>query len=180
MYSTSGVGEPPQSIQWKLDLAEAQKIAASIDRNADFKCELEVVDKNGIKGITAISLPVEKKIHPFELSRLSLVVFDFDKADIGTDNKKMVSQFVAKTIREGSEVGITGTTDAMGELEHNKELSEDRAFAVHELIKKENPVAHVTEVKGIGPRTESDANATPEARYYCRTVTVQVKTPLEK
>lgn len=180
LYSTSGSGEPPPSLLWKLDLAAAQNIASSIDRNADFKCELAVTDKDGVNGISTITLPVEKKIYPFELSRLSLVVFDFDKAEISSDNKKMVSTFVARTIREGSEVGITGTTDAMGELEHNKELSEDRAFAVHELIKKENAIAHVTEVKGIGPRTEPELNATPEARYYCRTVTVQVQTPLEK
>jgi outer membrane protein OmpA-like peptidoglycan-associated protein len=67
----------------------------------------------------------------------------------------------------------------MGELDHNKELSTSRAFAVHKLIKEENAVAEVTKVEGIGPTYSPEMNSTPEGRYYCRTVTVQVQTPVK-
>ena len=76
-------------------------------------------------------------------------------------------------------IAITGTTDAMGELGHNKELSTSRAFAVHKLIKDENSHAEITKVEGIGPTYSAEMNSTPEGRYYCRTVTVQVQTPLK-
>lgn len=179
IYSTSGTGQPPQNLSWKLDNATAERIAKKVQTKENFNCELSVTDEAGTTGKKEITLPVEKTIFPFELSRLSLVVFDFDKADITPVNQKMVRSFVAKNIQQNSTVAITGTTDAMGELDHNKELSTQRAFSVHELIKKENPVAEITKVQGNGPNESPEMNNTPEGRYYCRTVTVQVQTPLK-
>lgn len=179
IYSTSGTGEPPQNLAWNLDNAAAERIAKKVQTKETFNCELSVTDETGTTGKKEIALPVEKTIFPFELSRLSLVVFDFDKADITPTNQKMVRSFVAKNIQQNSTVAITGTTDAMGELDHNKELSTARAFSVHELIKKENPVAEITKVQGNGPNESPEMNNTPEGRYYCRTVTVQVQTPLK-
>lgn len=179
IFSTSGTGEPPQNLSWKLDNATAERIAKKVQTKETFNCELSVSDEAGTTGKKEIALPVEKTIFPFELSRLSLVVFDFDKADITPTNQKMVRSFVAKNIQQNSTVAIAGTTDAMGELDHNKELSTSRAFSVHELIKKENPVAEITKVQGNGPNESPEMNNTPEGRYYCRTVTVQVQTPLK-
>jgi outer membrane protein OmpA-like peptidoglycan-associated protein len=179
IHTMTGKGEPPQTLSWKLDNATAERIARKVQSKENFKCELSVKDETNTVGKTGIELPVEKTIFPFELSRLSLVVFDFDKADITPVNQKMVRSFVAKNIQQNSTVAITGTTDAMGELDHNKELSTSRAFSVHELIKKENPVAEITKVQGNGPNESPEMNNTPEGRYYCRTVTVQVQTPLK-
>ncbi len=91
----------------------------------------------------------------------------------------MVSTFVARSIKPSSESRITGSTDRLGELDHNQELSQARADAVAKLVKAENPDAKLTEVKGIGPAEQIEMNSTPEGRYYCRTVTVQVQTPLQ-
>ena len=179
IYSVGGAGEPPAVIAWKLGNPDAEKIAASIKGSEKLTCALDVTDDRGITGSSTVDLPATLESNPYELSRLSLVVFDFDKADINNANKKMVSEFVSKTIHDGSTVSITGTTDAMGELDHNKELSTSRAFAVHKLIKDQNAVAEVTKVEGIGPTYSPEMNSTPEGRYYCRTVTVQVQTPLK-
>ncbi|MEP7234429.1 MAG: OmpA family protein, partial [Ignavibacteriota bacterium] len=179
VYSTGGSGEPPAVIAWKLDTKAAEKLATTIKGNEKLQCTLEVKDTKGITGSSNVDLPATMESNPYELSRLSLVVFDFDKAEINSANKKMVSEFVAKTISNGSTVSITGTTDAMGEIDHNKELSTARAFAVHKLIKEENAVAEITKVEGIGPTFSPEMNSTPEGRYYCRTVTVQVSTPLK-
>jgi outer membrane protein OmpA-like peptidoglycan-associated protein len=178
VYSANGAGEPPSVIGWKLDTKAAEKLAANLKGSEKLRCGLDVTDTHGITGSSNADLPATKETNPFEISRLSLVVFDFDKADINSGNKKMVSEFVAKTIHDGSTVSITGTTDAMGELDHNKELSTTRAFAVHKLIKEENSLAEVTKVEGIGPTYSPEMNSTPEGRYYCRTVTVQVQTPV--
>ncbi len=179
VYSAGGAGEPPAIIAWKLGNPDAEKIAATIKGSEKLTCALDVTDNRGIVGSSNVDLPATLESNPYEISRLSLVVFDFDKADINDANKKMVSEFVSKTIHDGSTVSITGTTDAMGELDHNKELSTSRAFAVHKLIKEENAVAQVTKVEGIGPTYSPEMNSTPEGRYYCRTVTVQVQTPLK-
>ncbi len=180
IYTTSGTGEPPSTIVWRLDNKAAESIAAKVQGKENITGTLSVRDEKDITGSSSIQLPVEKTIYPFELSRLSLIVFDFDKSDISPVNQKMMQSFVAKSIREGSTVTITGTTDAMGELDHNKELSTARAFAVHQLIRKQNPLAEVTKVTGLGPNDSPEMNNTPEGRYYCRTVTVQVQTPLVK
>ena len=179
VYSAGGSGEPPAVIGWKLDTHAAEKLAATIKGSENLKCGLDVTDTKGIRGSSSVDLPATMETNPYEISRLSLVVFDFDKSEINSTNKKMVSEFVAKTIHDGSTVSITGTTDAMGELDHNKELSTSRAFAVHKLIKEENAVAEITKVEGIGPTYSPEMNSTPEGRYYCRTVTVQVQTPLK-
>ena len=58
-------------------------------------------------------------------------------------------------------------------------VATSRAFAVHKLNKEENSIAEITKVEGIGPTYSAEMNSTPEGRYYCRTVTVQVQTPLK-
>jgi outer membrane protein OmpA-like peptidoglycan-associated protein len=179
VFSTGGSGEPPTVIGWKLDQATAAKLASTVQGSEKLQCGLDVTDTHGITGSSNVDLPATKETNPYEISRLSLVVFDFDKSVINDANKKMVSEFVAKTIHDGSSVSIKGTTDAMGELDHNKGLSTSRAFAVHDLIKAQNAVAEVTKVEGIGPTYSPEMNATPEGRYYCRTVTVQVQTPVK-
>jgi outer membrane protein OmpA-like peptidoglycan-associated protein len=179
VYNTSGSGVPPTVIAWKLDQNAAEKLAQNVTGSEKLQCRFDVTDNHNITGSSNTDLPATKETNPYEISRLSLVVFDFDKSDINSTNKKMVSEFVAKTIHDGSTVSITGTTDAMGELDHNKELSTSRAFAVHKLIKEENGVAEITKVEGIGPTYSPEMNSTPEGRYYCRTVTVQVQTPLK-
>lgn len=106
-------------------------------------------------------------------------MFDFDKSEITTGNQEMVKAFVADALKDGSTMTIVGSTDQLGDTTHNKALSLARAQTVRGLILKDSPQAVITSVEGVGPRLRYDNN-TPEGRYYCRSVTVEVKTPLEK
>ena len=175
----SGTGAPPATVAWDLDDNAAGVISEKIGERGELQGVLEVTDARGKRAQSEARIPASGATHPFEISRLSLIVVDFDKAEITPQNRRMVSAFVAQSIYPRSTSQITGSTDRLGELAHNQQLSESRAFAVRDVILAERPDAAITSAQGVGPSRLLYDNALPEGRYYCRTVTVEVSTPLE-
>ncbi len=178
IYDTSGRGASPTRIAWNPTEAQVQALAKTLGPRDSIQLDFEASAANGARTDRTISLPASKSVNPFELSRLSLIIFDFDRATIDSQNREMISRFVAKSFYPASTATILGSTDAMGELAHNQELSTQRADNVRDLILADRPNAKITSTKGIGPNLLYD-NHLPEGRYYCRTVRVEVETPLE-
>lgn len=178
VWEQGGTGTPPPGLNWSLDQETAARLAAQLRGESAVRCELRATDNNGKTTRSVYEQPANKLLNPFEISRLSLIVFDFDKSTITDQNKAMISSFVSKSMLPSSTAAIVGSTDRLGELDHNKELSLARAVAVRDLVVKEQPRATITNVEGVGPSRLLYDNATPEGRYYCRTVQVEVKTPL--
>lgn len=116
----------------------------------------------------------------FELGRLNLIVFDFDKAEINSTNKIMIEDFVKSGIKNNSIVNIYGSTDRLGEKQYNKKLSQDRANTVKSYITGNISGAKFDKVEGMGDSKLLYDNALPEGRFYCRTVLIEVKTPIGK
>ncbi|SRR5579883_96309 len=179
IFETSGQGNPPPTIDWKPSDGQVESLAKSLRPNDSITMQLEAWSTNGTHSLKSIPLPASKSINPYELSRLSLIVFDFDQAAISMQNRRMITKFVGKSFYPSSTASITGSTDNLGELKHNQKLSEDRAFNVRDLILQEKPNVAITSTKGIGPSNLLYDNHLPEGRYYCRTVRVEVETPLE-
>lgn len=178
VWGAEGSGNPPPAMNWALDTETAARLAKHFNGEGTLDCRLDVRDANGRSGSGSYAQPVLKEMNPFEVSRLSLIVFDFDKANINAQNQRMISSFVAQSMQPTSQASIVGSTDRLGEMEHNQQLSVARAVAVRDLVLKEQPKANITNVEGVGPSRLLYDNATPEGRYYCRTVTVEVKTPI--
>ncbi len=176
VWRDEGKGDLPSVLSWPLTKDMMASIGEASHRKDSLFCELTVT-KGERTAKAELAIPSSKTRFPFEVSRLSLIVFDFDKSEITAQNKRMVSSFVARSITPASTSSITGSTDRLGELEHNQELSEARAVAVRDLITTERPSATITSVKGVGPGNLLYDNDLPEGRYYCRTVQVEVKTP---
>ena len=179
VYETSGEGAPPNTIPWAPSEGQVETLAKTLELKDSLALTLDAVASNGAHSSEHIAFPASKSINPFELSRLSLIVFDFDQSAIDQQNQRMIAQFVAKSLYSSSTATITGSTDNLGELDHNQKLSEARAFNVRDLILADKPTAIVTSTKGIGPSNLLYDNHLPEGRYYCRTVKVEVETPLE-
>ncbi len=179
IYEASGQGSPPATIDWKPTEGQIESLAKSLGPNDSIYCEFDASATNGAQSKKMIGIPANKSINPFELSRLSLIVFDFDQSAINGQNKRMISSFVAKSLYPVSTATITGSTDNLGELKRNEKLSTDRAFHVRDLVFAEKPDARITSTKGIGPSNLLYDNHLPEGRYYCRTVRIEVETPLE-
>ncbi len=178
IYETSGHNVPPTTLQWVPTDGAVEALAKQLLPSDSLELVLRASAPNGAETEESIAVPASKSINPFELSRLSLIVFDFDQARIDSQNQQMISQFVAKSFYPASTATIVGSTDELGELAHNQELSTTRADNVRDLILADKPDAKITSTKGIGPSDLLYDNHLPEGRYYCRTVRVEVATPL--
>lgn len=144
------------------------------------KAKIEIFyDDNQIE-IKDFDIPVFKEKSSFEVGRLNLIVFDFDKSEISEPNKNMIKQFISNSISEKSNTTITGSTDLLGERIYNKTLSLNRANEVADYIKIINPKFKISDIIGLGSEQILFDNSTPEGRFYCRTVLVEVKTPILK
>lgn len=162
--------------------------------NEDILNNISDLIENGVKEITAnirinykdgeveskqFLIPISKEKSSFEVGRLNLIIFDFDKSTISESNKNMIKEFIASSIYDNSNTTITGSTDLLGEKEYNKTLSLERAKEVANYIKQVNPNYNINEIRGLGAEKILFDNNTPEGRFYCRTVLVEVKTPIK-
>ena len=120
-----------------------------------------------------------RELNNFELGRLNLIVFDFDKSEISDLNKNIIKNFVSNSIFDNSEIRIIGSTDRLGENDYNMRLSQERADETYKYLKTIKPNANYKEVKGIGNSILPYDNNLPEGRFYCRTVLIEVTTPIK-
>ena len=115
----------------------------------------------------------------YELGRLNLIVFDFDKAEISQANKDIIRNFVSDAIKPNSKVKVTGSTDYLGEAQYNKKLSIDRAKSVADYIVNMVPAIKINSIEGLGEDTSKYDSKLPEGRFYCRTVLTEINTPIK-
>ena len=169
---------PGRSIRFPLKREILSKFAAA-EKNTVFRSELTVEMSDGQVETNVTEFKASKYRNKFEVGRLNLIVFDFDKSDISDFNQNMVTDFITSSIYDNSYTKITGSTDRLGEKEYNKRLSTSRAVSVRKYIKRLVPLVKIDEVKGIGSSSLQFDNDLPEGRFYCRTVLIEVKTPLE-
>lgn len=170
-----GTGAPPDSLAWQPDDA----VAALVRDGERLRAVLTLVDERGVWDEASLEIPVTKTVSTYEVGRLSLIVFDFDRADISPQNRRMISRFVSTAITPESTVRVTGSTDALGEAVHNERLSAARAENVKAIILEARPSYRSLEARGIGEAPHLYDNLLPEGRFYCRTVAVEVRTPLK-
>lgn len=163
---------------FKFNAEQKEKIAKGLNEKKKFTINYTYMsDSSRVEK----SLPIDFQLtkNKFELGRLNLIIFDFDKFEINEMNKKMINDFVANTIMDNSTVSIIGSTDKLGKPEYNMNLSEGRAESAFKVIKKIKPNADFKEVKGIGNSMLLYDNSIPEGRFYSRTVLIKVTTPIK-
>ena len=111
-------------------------------------------------------------IHNIEIEA-PLGVFDFDKSNLTTTQNRIAS-FIKTQIQPEATVRISGYTDYTNPLDYSLRLSKARAretASALDLIKK-------AEVRGLGKTVLLYDTEIPEGRFYCRTVTIIVETPI--
>jgi outer membrane protein OmpA-like peptidoglycan-associated protein len=135
---------------------------------------------NGIRRSTASAttqLTVKKDTMNTELERLTLTLFEVASDEISTIAEEQIKTFV-ENVPTGSTVIVRGFADMLGNAEFNKKLSQKRADAVCETIKKylrkkvDIQCNDITTDK-FPPGIES--YTTPEERFLSRTVQIEVK-----
>ncbi|MGA2296561.1 MAG: OmpA family protein [FCB group bacterium] len=153
--------------------------------NSTLEYNLNVVDNKNqtsnteskaipIKLITVQEKRLRGKISDKEFDKYSLILFNFDKSDISGINENIID-IIKHRLKYNSTVKITGYTDILGLESYNKELSLRRATSTAKALKLDYPV-----VNGLGNETLLYNNDLPEGRFYCRTVVIDVETPITK
>lgn len=174
-FIANGIGALPGNIDW--DLAKVQK---NTPKYAEpIICELQLEDakgqvktiKNETESVEVISLKnkIDKKSTNIEIEVFSLILFDFDKAEVEAKNQKII-ELVHQRIKPQSSIEIVGYSDITGTAKLNAKLSEERAKAVKSELKIPKSSTRV------GKELLFD-NDLPEGRFFCRTVEIIVKTP---
>jgi outer membrane protein OmpA-like peptidoglycan-associated protein len=144
----------------------------------------EAVDRTGQRKSNAVSVDVKQmsiRRKRFEqkddkrIDRFSLIVFDFNKADLNADNKRILEE-VQSRIEPNSVVTIAGYADKSGDAEYNRDLARRRCMEVEKVIavKSVKPL-----ISPIGSDILLYDNSTPEGRAYCRTVQIVIETPIK-
>lgn len=155
------------------------EIGSNMTSSSQLRGKLMLFDSSGIVSSKTIDIPLSKEENDFEVGRLNLIVFDFDKADISYSNQQMINTFISSGIKANSETTVTGSTDKLGEARYNKNLSQKRADTVADYILNLKSDYKFEDVIGIGSSSLPFDNSTPEGRFYCRTVLIEVKTPID-
>lgn len=142
----------------------------------------EVTDRTGQRKKASTSLEVSQlsiRQKRFEqkddkrIDRFSLIVFDFNKADLSAENKRILAE-VRSRIQPNSTVTIAGYADRTGDAEYNRELARRRCQEVEKAIAGSSGA---TMIQPIGSEILLYDNDTPEGRAYCRTVQIVIETP---
>lgn len=174
-----GQGDIPKVIEWRVEYE--QQNVPKFDEPLKYK--LIVYDKDNKKWESeTLELPVqimtiEKKIveqvADKQIDRFSLILFKFGQSDISGDNLK-IAEIAKKRIKSNSTVKIEGFTDRIGNEQTNLELSTKRALETAKVLGVDPRFA-----KGLGESRLLYDNNLPEGRFYCRTVNIEIVTPIE-
>ncbi len=106
------------------------------------------------------------------LNVYNLILFDFNKSDLNPSNKK-ITDFIKSEITPTTDVSIFGFTDRIGDEDYNMKLSTARAESTGKSLG-----GHPYKVTGLGESKLIYDNELPEGRFYCRTVIVEAKVPI--
>jgi len=173
-----GVGQPPISIEW--DLSKEYEVVPKLNEPLNYR--LQVIDNDNKTWLSQIqSLPVEQftierkileQIEDKEIDRFSLILFEYNQSELGEANKK-IAEFAKRRIYPNSTVEIRGYSDRIGEAQYNLELAQKRANSAADALGVNRKFA-----KGIGNSVLLYNNDLPEGRFYCRTVNIDIITPI--
>jgi len=174
-----GQGEIPKVIEW--DVALEQRNVPKLDEPLKYK--LVVVDKDNKRWESRTQeLPVEvqtiqkkifERVADKQIDRFSLILFGFGQFTITGDNLK-IAQLAKRRIKPNSLVRIEGYTDRIGNETTNLELSLRRAQETAKVLGIDPRYA-----RGLGETILLYDNDLPEGRFYCRTVNIEIVTPIE-
>ena len=110
------------------------------------------------------------------ITKYSLVLFDFDSANISEQNRLIIDKYVIPNIKYGATVDIYGFSDRIGQAEYNKRLSIARANAVKDYILTKNKNVLI-KADGLGIESEIFDNNFPIGRQLSRTVQIFIVSP---
>jgi outer membrane protein OmpA-like peptidoglycan-associated protein/Tol biopolymer transport system component len=159
-------GEDNMSVQLKVTSKDGRDVLSNVDQIS--------VKQFSLSSVVAEHLADKTR------ETYNLILFTYNKSDMGKWNHKILDEYVYNRIEPNSDVSVNGYTDILGTEDYNDRLSTNRANAVkadiagHIKGRVKSLTAH-----GYGKTQPLYPNDLPEGRYYNRTVQVLVETPID-
>jgi outer membrane protein OmpA-like peptidoglycan-associated protein len=176
----AGKGDIPATLDWNI--AENQATVPRAPTPLEYT--MDVTDEFGNRLAATGAAPVEQitlqrkrreRMNDKEVDRYSLILFDFDKSNLTTAQNRIAS-FIKRQIQPQADVRITGYTDYTNPLDYSLRLSKARARETASALDR----IRSAEVRGLGKTVLLYDTEIPEGRFYCRTVTIVVETPITR
>jgi outer membrane protein OmpA-like peptidoglycan-associated protein len=172
VFSQEGQGVATLITQ-PLTLSQANQMKDGTSVNVDLTIQ-------GIRGVTATAtakLPIKRDTASNEYERLTLTLFDVASDKVTQIAEEQIKRFV-EVVPTGSTVTVRGFADMLGNASFNRELSQRRATAVCDAIKKhlkKRVTLNCDEVRTDRFPPGIESYTTPEERFLSRTVQIEVK-----
>lgn len=178
LRTLQGAGTPT-SLAWQIRPNELSDAQVPVDW--EFTANGLAGESSSVTG----SIPVDylssvrkrtENLPDKSVDKYSLILFDFDKAELTADNRRVLENMVLPAIRSNSIVSIVGYTDRIGNDAHNLKLSKERATVVKAFLTQRAADASYTAV-GVGEQMPIFAQEQAVGRHLSRTVQVVIETP---
>jgi len=182
----SGVGPPPDSIVWLWMSDEGSMPTYPLQLAYRF----QIVDNAGQVGTTDLT-PIdvsyvssrqrlEHRENDSTVESFSLLLFNFDRPEVTAADGELLKAICSR-IGSGARVRIIGYTDSLGDASYNRSLAAARARDAATIVRSLVPGdVHVVVDEEHGGEWERFPYSTPEGRSHCRTVFIEVRTPVKK
>ncbi len=179
----AGVGKLPDSIRWNWrgDAGSLPTLPMHLSHS------FGVTDSTGQSATTPLSSidvayhsraeTLEYRENDSTIESYSLLLFNFDSPKVSEGDRALL-RAIAGNIRRQAVVRLTGYTDSLGGAEHNRELAMLRAGEVAKILRGLVPRGVTIVVDDKGGEKERFPYDTPEGRAHCRTVIIEVRTPV--
>jgi outer membrane protein OmpA-like peptidoglycan-associated protein len=177
LYTSKGDG-PPENVSW-----DPAKATARPRKNDPIIARLRVRNDRGESADASDTVTVEyvtlqtmraRQEEGKIVERYSLIVFDFNSAQLNPANQRTMDRVKAR-IQPESKVRIVGYADKTGNPEYNRTLARKRCLEVQKVLGL--PDDRVT-LEPVGSDRQIFENETPEGRSYSRTVQIELVTPI--
>jgi outer membrane protein OmpA-like peptidoglycan-associated protein len=128
--------------------------------------------------LSASATPPEDPPTITTIEKFSLILYDFDSAEPGSRNQRILDEYVYPSVEPGTEISIVGYSDVVGQELHNYELARARATRIASKIKGKlgSDAYRSIEALAYGEEQAPYRHDLPEGRMLSRTVVITLRT----
>jgi outer membrane protein OmpA-like peptidoglycan-associated protein len=177
MKNFSGKGNVPKLFEWDIQNdPEVLKLKNNLTYKMTVKDTINQTFETKSQEIAVELITVEEKrknaTKDTIINIYNLILFDFNKSTLDPTNKA-ITDIIKSEIPDNAIVKVTGYTDIIGKEDYNLKLSTERALSTSKALNAKN-----VKSEGKGEYELLFDNSNPEGRFYCRTVVVEVRIPV--
>jgi outer membrane protein OmpA-like peptidoglycan-associated protein len=188
----SAAGKPRPVVDWKINKdknnnAPLDTVPITYDFEIRYADAAVPNEKSKRMSMPVQQITIQRKrrerLNDIEKDKYRLILFPFGSDKVEEGNAKILD-FIKKDnrIKPNSKIFVTGYTDIVGSADANLKISDRRAKAVAAVLGVEKAgVVKEAKIVGRGKTLPLlyENNEMPEARFYCRTVVIEVENPVE-